>query len=141
MTNFHLPRSTLFMLVSAFSGLETMRAAYAHAIDAGYRFYSYGDAGLLFPKRGMSMDDDLDTMDRPALLAEVKKLRAGIRDHRDSDRPWPLLASSGPVGAAAGEDRAVDRRAAMAEIHARLHPLPAVARRAGSRRAGLRPGI
>jgi S-adenosylmethionine:tRNA ribosyltransferase-isomerase len=47
MTNFHLPRSTLFMLVSAFSGLETMRAAYAHAIEAGYRFYSYGDACLL----------------------------------------------------------------------------------------------
>ena len=48
LTNFHLPRSTLFMLVSAFSGLDTMRAAYAHAIDAGYRFYSYGDACLLF---------------------------------------------------------------------------------------------
>jgi len=47
MTNFHLPRSTLFMLVSAFSGLETMRAAYAHAIANGYRFYSYGDASLL----------------------------------------------------------------------------------------------
>lgn len=49
-TNFHLPRSTLFMLVSAFSGLETMRAAYAHAIGAGYRFYSYGDACLLDPQ-------------------------------------------------------------------------------------------
>ncbi|PSC03163.1 tRNA preQ1(34) S-adenosylmethionine ribosyltransferase-isomerase QueA [Alsobacter soli] len=49
MTNFHLPRSTLFMLVSAFSGLDAMRAAYAHAIEAGYRFYSYGDASLLFP--------------------------------------------------------------------------------------------
>lgn len=49
MTNFHLPRSTLFMLVSAFSGLETMRAAYAHAIAGGYRFYSYGDSSLLFP--------------------------------------------------------------------------------------------
>ena len=48
MTNFHLPRSTLFMLVSAFSGLGTMRAAYGHAIRNGYRFYSYGDAGLLF---------------------------------------------------------------------------------------------
>ena len=47
MTNFHLPRSTLFMLASAFSGLETMRRAYAHAIEAGYRFYSYGDACLL----------------------------------------------------------------------------------------------
>jgi S-adenosylmethionine:tRNA ribosyltransferase-isomerase len=49
MTNFHLPRSTLFMLVAAFSGLDTMRAAYAHALHAGYRFYSYGDACLLYP--------------------------------------------------------------------------------------------
>ncbi|TIT70239.1 MAG: tRNA preQ1(34) S-adenosylmethionine ribosyltransferase-isomerase QueA [Mesorhizobium sp.] len=48
MTNFHLPRSTLFMLVSAFSGLDTMRAAYAHAIANRYRFYSYGDASLLY---------------------------------------------------------------------------------------------
>jgi len=48
MTNFHLPRSTLFMLVSAFSGLETMQRTYAHAITTGYRFYSYGDACLLF---------------------------------------------------------------------------------------------
>jgi len=48
MTNFHLPRSTLFMLVSAFAGLSTMHAAYAHAIGEGYRFYSYGDASLLF---------------------------------------------------------------------------------------------
>jgi len=51
LTNFHLPRSTLFMLVAAFSGLETMQAAYAHAVEAGYRFYSYGDACLLFPER------------------------------------------------------------------------------------------
>ena len=51
MTNFHLPRSTLFMLVSAFAGLETMRAAYRHAIEDGYRFYSYGDASLLFRSR------------------------------------------------------------------------------------------
>ncbi len=48
MTNFHLPKSTLFMLVSAFAGLDRMRAAYAHAIATGYRFYSYGDACLLF---------------------------------------------------------------------------------------------
>jgi S-adenosylmethionine:tRNA ribosyltransferase-isomerase len=48
-TNFHLPRSTLFMLVSALMGLEAMKAAYAHAIDAEYRFYSYGDASLLLP--------------------------------------------------------------------------------------------
>jgi S-adenosylmethionine:tRNA ribosyltransferase-isomerase len=51
MTNFHLPRSTLFMLVSAFSGLNTMHHAYSYAIAAGYRFYSYGDACLLFRER------------------------------------------------------------------------------------------
>ena len=49
MTNFHLPRSTLLMLVAAFSGLATIRHAYTHAIAAGYRFYSYGDACLLHP--------------------------------------------------------------------------------------------
>ena len=48
MTNFHLPKSTLFMLVSAFAGQATMRAAYEHAIATGYRFYSYGDGSLLF---------------------------------------------------------------------------------------------
>jgi S-adenosylmethionine:tRNA ribosyltransferase-isomerase len=48
MTNFHLPRSTLFMLVCAFAGTEAMKAAYAHAIESGYRFYSYGDASLLW---------------------------------------------------------------------------------------------
>ena len=52
LTNFHLPRSTLFMLVSAFSSLDTMKRAYAHAIDQGYRFYSYGDACLLFRAPG-----------------------------------------------------------------------------------------
>lgn len=50
MTNFHLPKSTLFMLVSAFCGLDMMQAAYAHAIQTGYRFYSYGDSSLLFRK-------------------------------------------------------------------------------------------
>jgi S-adenosylmethionine:tRNA ribosyltransferase-isomerase len=49
-TNFHLPRSTLFMLVAALMGVEAMQAAYAHAIAAGYRFYSYGDASLLMPR-------------------------------------------------------------------------------------------
>ncbi len=49
MTNFHLPRSTLFMLVAAFSGLARMKRVYAHAVASGYRFYSYGDACLLFP--------------------------------------------------------------------------------------------
>jgi S-adenosylmethionine:tRNA ribosyltransferase-isomerase len=48
MTNFHLPRSTLFMLAAAFCGLDVMQRAYAHAIRRRYRFYSYGDACLLF---------------------------------------------------------------------------------------------
>jgi S-adenosylmethionine:tRNA ribosyltransferase-isomerase len=47
MTNFHLPKSTLFMLVSAFAGMDVMKSAYAHAIQEGYRFYSYGDSSLL----------------------------------------------------------------------------------------------
>lgn len=51
MTNFHLPRSTLFMLVSALMGLDAMQRAYAHAIAEGYRFYSYGDGSLLLPSR------------------------------------------------------------------------------------------
>ncbi|WP_422344143.1 tRNA preQ1(34) S-adenosylmethionine ribosyltransferase-isomerase QueA [Parasphingorhabdus sp.] len=49
MTNFHLPKSTLFMLVSALMGLDTMQSAYSHAIAKGYRFYSYGDSSLLLP--------------------------------------------------------------------------------------------
>jgi S-adenosylmethionine:tRNA ribosyltransferase-isomerase len=52
MTNFHLPRSTLLMLVSAFSGFDTIKAAYSHALLSGYRFYSYGDACLLFGEVG-----------------------------------------------------------------------------------------
>jgi len=56
LTNFHLPRSTLFMLVSALMGLEVMKRAYAHAIGAGYRFYSYGDASLLLPAPGRSVN-------------------------------------------------------------------------------------
>ena len=50
MTNFHLPRSTLFMLVAAFSGVQRMHAAYSYAIEQGYRFYSYGDASFLSPE-------------------------------------------------------------------------------------------
>lgn len=54
-TNFHLPKSTLFMLVSALMGLDVMKAAYSHAIADGYRFYSYGDASLLLPASGRSV--------------------------------------------------------------------------------------
>jgi S-adenosylmethionine:tRNA ribosyltransferase-isomerase len=50
-TNFHLPKSTLFMLVSALMGLDVMQRAYAHAVAEGYRFYSYGDGSLLLPSR------------------------------------------------------------------------------------------
>ncbi len=52
MTNFHLPRSTLFMLVSALSGLDTMRRAYAHAISQEYRFTAMATLPLLFPQEG-----------------------------------------------------------------------------------------
>jgi S-adenosylmethionine:tRNA ribosyltransferase-isomerase len=51
LTNFHLPRSTLFMLVASFSGLDLMQRVYAHAVEKRYRFYSYGDACLLSPAR------------------------------------------------------------------------------------------
>ena len=54
-TNFHLPRSTLFMLVSALMGLDVMKSAYAHAVADGYRFYSYGDASLLLPERDRTL--------------------------------------------------------------------------------------
>ncbi|WP_088181740.1 tRNA preQ1(34) S-adenosylmethionine ribosyltransferase-isomerase QueA [Sphingobium sp. Z007] len=53
MTNFHLPKSTLFMLVSALMGTERMQAVYDHAIETGYRFYSYGDSSLLLPQRSV----------------------------------------------------------------------------------------
>ena len=56
MTNFHLPKSTLFMLVSAFAGYQNMLAAYDHAIKNNYRFYSYGDSSLLFRA---DIDEDL----------------------------------------------------------------------------------
>jgi S-adenosylmethionine:tRNA ribosyltransferase-isomerase len=55
LTNFHLPRSTLFMLASAFAGLASMKRAYAHAIETGYRFYSYGDACLLTRSRDQAI--------------------------------------------------------------------------------------
>jgi S-adenosylmethionine:tRNA ribosyltransferase-isomerase len=58
MTNFHLPKSTLFMLVSAFSGMDVMKAAYAHAIAEGYRFYSYGDSSLLLRAEQPEPEDD-----------------------------------------------------------------------------------
>jgi S-adenosylmethionine:tRNA ribosyltransferase-isomerase len=57
LTNFHLPKSTLFMLVSAFAGLDVMKAAYAHAIAERYRFYSYGDACLIHPAPGVRLKD------------------------------------------------------------------------------------
>jgi S-adenosylmethionine:tRNA ribosyltransferase-isomerase len=51
MTNFHLPKSTLMMLVSAFLGVEQIRRVYAHAVASEYRFFSYGDSSLLIPER------------------------------------------------------------------------------------------
>ena len=59
MTNFHLPKSTLFMLVSAFAGMDMMHKAYAHAIADGYRFYSYGDSSLLLRAERHEVDEGL----------------------------------------------------------------------------------
>ena len=70
MTNFHLPRSTLFMLVSAFSGLDTMRAAYAHAIESGYSFYSYGDAACFSERRNDDGRRSRHAWTATALIAE-----------------------------------------------------------------------
>ncbi len=80
LTNFHLPRSTLFMLVCAFCGLERMKAAYAHAIDSGYRFYSYGDACLLFRA---DMSDD--ARHSPA-RAVARRSDRGADDARSAHR-------------------------------------------------------
>ena len=57
-TNFHLPKSTLLMLVAALVGMERMRAIYAHAVESRYRFFSYGDASLLMPAAGVSKPAD-----------------------------------------------------------------------------------
>jgi len=62
LTNFHLPRSTLFMLVAAFCGLTVMQSAYAHAIAAGYRFYSYGDACLLYRNDALLPNGGIDSI-------------------------------------------------------------------------------
>ncbi len=76
MTNFHLPRSTLFMLVSAFGGIERMRAAYAHAIETGYRFYSYGDGSLLF----RAMPGDTCPADVPPVTSLRPMQTTGLYD-------------------------------------------------------------
>ena len=88
MTNFHLPRSTLFMLVSAFAGLETMRAAYAMRSSSGYRFYSYGDACLLFSGgQAMNCADIRHRDHRPTRCISEGRGRA-------LSRAWPTACSS-----------------------------------------------
>ena len=80
LTNFHLPRSTLFMLVAAFSGLETMQAAYQHAIASGYRFYSYGDACLLAPgNHDGTLTFDIHAKDGEARTGTLSLPRGAIR--------------------------------------------------------------
>ena len=80
LTNFHLPRSTLFMLVAAFAGLDTMKRAYAHAIAAGYRFYSYGDACLLFRNPDMTaFSFRIDAADGAARTGEIATPHGAVR--------------------------------------------------------------
>ena len=85
LTNFHLPCSTLFMLVAAFSGLERMQSAYAHAIRERYRFFSYGDACLLTPAAGLTQAADLAQAAGSARAGDMSRLR------------FALLASDGPA--------------------------------------------
>ncbi len=92
LTNFHLPRSTLFMLVAAFSGLDCMKAAYAHAIDRGYRFYSYGDACLLFPAQDVPPDGIAGLgarVEEPRHFRSSRAMRLDV-----SQRPPPSICTS-----------------------------------------------
>ena len=131
LTNFHLPRSTLFMLVSAFSGLDAMRRAYAHAIASGYRFYSYGDACLLF-RCTMSRDAEpfsfrLIATDGAARSGEIATAHGVVRT--------PAFM---PVGTQARDQRRASRRRARVRrrYHARQHLSPdAAAGRRTRRRA------
>ena len=90
MTNFHLPRSTLLMLVSALMGVERIRAIYAHAVAARYRFFSYGDASLLLPGRdhcasmnsSTSLPNASRGLDRPAVADALQRGGLGARDAR-----------------------------------------------------------
>ncbi len=76
LTNFHLPRSTLFVLVCAFAGTERMRAAYAHAVAQGYRFYSYGDASLLEPDAGTMPQARRHEREAPETRAQEREARS-----------------------------------------------------------------
>ena len=99
MTNFHLPRSTLFMLVAAFSGLETMKQAYAHAIAGGYRFYSYGDACLLFPDRVRRMSASPTISSFSAAMASA---RTGVLTTPHGAVRTPAFMPVGTQGAMKG---------------------------------------
>ena len=129
MTNFHLPRSTLFMLVAAFVGLERMRAAYAHAIASGYRFYSYGDAGLFW----QGARERLSPSRSPRRDGAA---RTGVLRHRARRHPHARLHAGRHRRHGQGADRgpgALDRRG----HHPRQHlPPDAAARRGAGGAAG-----
>ena len=120
LTNFHLPRSTLFMLVAAFSGLDTMKRAYAHAIAAGYRFYSYGDACLLYPQH---MSVIMPAMRREPTSLKPAATRRGwpgqARAMTRIDVPTVLLHLI--RRARAGRIRDAARQSADAGLHAGRH--------------------
>ncbi len=99
MTNFHLPRSTLFMLVSAFAGLERMQAAYAHAVASGYRFYSYGDACLL--------ERTLMTAFPFTISATDGAARTGVLSHPARRHPHARLHARGHGRHGEGDDRRI----------------------------------
>ena len=139
LTNFHLPRSTLFMLVSAFSGLDTMQRAYAHAIAAGYRFYSYGDACLLFPSGRSFRDGPIgpgpESIRRSRSLAEdvyshvycgvwipgSLALLAPRNDENRMTEPFSFTLHTTDGAARRGVVRHAARRGADAGLHAGRH--------------------
>ena len=92
-TNFHLPKSTLLMLVSAFAGLDTIRAAYAHAIKERYRFFSYGDAMFLEKTHNRIFPNNMTTNTRPFGLSPSTLLRTGLSKPVLSLPKWPPRGS------------------------------------------------
>ena len=127
LTNFHLPRSTLFMLVAAFAGLERMKAAYAHAVRERYRFYSYGDCCLL---TAMSLSFELLGTDGAARRGRIGTAHGTVET--------PAFMPVGTARHGQGHAAAVGRRDRRGD-RARQHLPPDAAAGRGARGGAGRP--